>query len=119
MSIFINHTTQAVLEEDQLSSLDERLTIHQYRNDLALLEFDYVFQNRDKNDSYAFNGIYPSHFRQLFNVNPELEWFEASLVQGRWNHYFTKLINNFDLTQLSQGTKMEAGENRDDDIALP
>ena len=104
VSLLALKSTHAALEEGVLSSLDERLTIHQYRNSHALLEFDYIFQNRDKNDSYAFNGIYPSHFSQLFNVNPELEWFEASLVQGRWNHHFAKVINHFDLTQLSQGT---------------
>jgi len=101
VSILALDTAKAALEEGQLSSLDERLTIHQYRNSLSLLEFDYIFQNRDKSDSYAFNGLYPSHFRQIFNINPELKWFEASLVQGRWNHHFAKQINNYDLTQLS------------------
>ena len=76
------------------STLSEKLNIYKYQNNMALLEFNYDFKVDDK-DEAAHEGLFPAQFSNLFKHNPELEWFDFSLAQGRWNDKFMKAINNF------------------------
>jgi len=52
----------------------------------------------------AVDGAFPHHFDQLFLNNPELEWFDAGLVQGRWNEQLAKKINDFHNLQLFESS---------------
>ena len=40
-----------------------------------------------------FSGLFPAQFSDLFDINPDLDWFEMHLSQGRWQERFGKMIN--------------------------
>ena len=75
------------------SYLDENLSIYKLQNNWAMLEFNYEFTMADENDAQSDEshlGVYPAQFESVFASNPNFDWFEFSLVQGRWNENFIK-----------------------------
>ena len=120
VSILALATVSSAKYNGQKSTLDERLNIYQYQNGQSLLEFDYSFSKQEsESDSKAVHGLYPAHFEQLFSTNPELEWLELSLVQGRWNQQLNRKINAFQSTQLSSGSPMPGSRLPGRDAAIP
>lgn len=76
------------------------MAIYKFRENQALLEFDYTFAP----------GVIPgqevelAHFDKLFEFNPDLEWFEVELAQGRWHEQVSKRLNGFSNDQFLEGS---------------
>lgn len=58
-------------------------------------------------------GIFPDQVSFLFDYNPEIEYFEMDLAQGRWNEKFIKMINGFLYEQRHEGRGWSTDKKED------
>ena len=60
--------------------LDENLSIYKFKNNWAMLEFNYEFTMAEESDENSHLGLYPAQFESVFATNLDFKWFEFSLT---------------------------------------